>query len=164
MSDSRRGSAPSTGDPEELPHGTCNSPLDRRTGNNMDKLQTVMRLGRKLVLGTTFALGLSGGGEAAELFTPILLLSPGKTFIACVVSNVSDRDTTVKIESFNYSGDSMGDSGDTPVVLPAGATTQISVALDHARCKFTVPSRNSVRAHGTVLQTGVGSVTSAPAD
>src|SRR5262245_49398721 len=133
-------------------------------GTNMDTFRTVMRLGKTLVLATTCVLGLSGGGEAAELFTPLLVLSPGKSSIACVVSNVSDRETTVKIEAFGYSGDGMGDSGDTPVVLPAGETTQISVGLDHARCKFTVPNKSSVRAHGIVLQTGVGSVTSTPAN
>ena len=124
----------------------------------MDKFRTFMRLGTKLVLATTCVLGLSVGGEAAELFTPLLVLSPSKSTIACVVSNVSDSDTTVKIEAFGYSGDDMGSTGDDPVVLRAGATTQIVVAIDHARCKFTVPNKNKVRAYGAVLQTGVGSV------
>jgi hypothetical protein len=123
-----------------------------------------MRLGKKLVLATTFVLGLSGAGEAAELFTPLLHLSVGQTSIACVVTNVSDRDMTVKIEAFSSTGADLGSTGDDPVTLSAGATTQILVAVDHARCKFTVPNRNRVRAHGTVFQSGVGSTASAPAE
>src|SRR5262245_18830516 len=164
MSESRRGSAPSTGDPEELTQAHGSSPLDRRKGNNMDAFRTVKRLGRNLALATTCVLGLSGAGEATELFTPLIVLSPTHSSIACVVSNLSDRETTVKIEAFSYTGDSMGDSGDTPVVLPAGETTQIGVGLDHARCKFTVPSKSSVRAHGMLIQPGVGSVLSVPAN
>jgi len=119
-----------------------------------------MRLGKKLVLATTCVLGLSGGGEAAELFTPFLLMSPGNTFLACVVSNVSDHDTTVRIETFNFFGVSDGDSGE--IVLPAGETSALN-APDSARCKFTVQTKNDVRAHGTVYQTGVGSTSSAEA-
>ena len=130
----------------------------------MDTFRTVMRLGRNLALATTCVLGLSGASEAAELFTPLIVLSPSHSSIACVISNLSDRETTVKIEAFGYSGDSMGDSGDTPVVLAAGETTQISVGVDHARCKFTVPNKSSVRAHGILVQSGVGSVLSAPAN
>lgn len=125
----------------------------------MDKFRTVMRLGRKLVLATTCVLGLSGAGEAAELFTPLLLISPGNS-ISCVVSNVSERDTTVLIEAFSLSGASLG-SGE--IVLPAGETGAIHVAVEHARCKFTVQNRNDVRAHGTVYHTGVGSTSSAEA-
>jgi hypothetical protein len=124
----------------------------------------IMRLGKILVLATTFVLGLSGAGEASTLFTPLLHLSPGQTSIVCVVSNVSDRDMTVKIEAFSSTGADLGSTGDDPVPLSAGATTQILVAVDHARCKFTVPSRNRVRAHGAVFQPGVGSTTSAPAE
>ncbi|SRR6266542_2874160 len=120
-----------------------------------------MRLGKKLVLATTCVLGLSGGGEAAELFTPFLVISPGNTALSCVVSNVSDHDTTVRIETFNFFGVSDGDSGE--IVLPAGETTVASVGVESARCKFTVQNKNDVRAHGTVLQTGVGSTSSAEA-
>jgi len=119
-----------------------------------------MRLGKKLVLATTCVLGLSGGGEAAELFTPLLLVSPGN-FMSCVISNVSDRATTVRIEAFSLSGVSLGDSEE--IVLPAGETSFIHVAVDHARCKFTVQTKNDVRAHGTVFQTGIGSTSSAEA-
>ncbi len=119
-----------------------------------------MRLGKKLVLATTCVLGLSGGGEAAELFTPFLLMSPGNTFLACVVSNVSTRDTTVRIEALSFSGASLNDSGE--IVLPAGETSALN-APDNARCKFTVQTKNDVRAHGTVYQTGVGSTSSAEA-
>lgn len=125
----------------------------------MDKFQTVMRLGRTLVLATTCVLGLSGGGEAAELFTPLLLISPGNA-ISCVVSNVSERDTPVLIEAFSLSGASLG-SGE--IVLPAGETAAIHVATEHARCKFTIPTKSAVRAHGTVYHTGVGSTSSAEA-
>jgi hypothetical protein len=138
-----------------------NSPLDRRKGNDMDTFRTVVRLGRKLVLATTCVLGLSGGGEAAELFTPFLLISPGNSFMSCLVSNVSRHDTTVRIEAFSLSGDSLGDTEE--IVLPAGETGFIHVARDHARCKFTVRTKNDVRAHGTVFQTGVGSTSSAEA-
>src|SRR6266545_5376964 len=98
-----------------------------------------MRLGKKLVLATTCVLGLSGGGEAAELFTPFLVISPGNTALSCVVSNVSDHDTTVRIETFNFFGVSDGDSGE--IVLPAGETTVASVGVESARCKFHGPEQ-----------------------
>lgn len=120
-----------------------------------------MPLGKKLVLATTCVLGLSGGGEAAELFTPFLIMSPGNTFLACVVSNVSNRDTTVRIEALSFSGVSLNDSGES--VLPAGETSTLN-APDSARCKFTVQTKNDVRAHVTVYQTGIGSTSSAEAN
>ena len=129
----------------------------------MDKFRTVMRLGRKLVLATTFVLGLNGAGEAVELFTPILFLATGSS-VVCSVSNVSDRDTMVRIEAFSSTGRDLGSSDDVPTVLPAGQTQQILVAVDHARCKFTVEKKSSIRAHGSVFQSGVGSIATAPAD
>jgi hypothetical protein len=123
-----------------------------------------MRLGKTLILATACVLGLSGGSEAAELFTPMLFLALGASSVVCSVSNVSDRDTTVRIEAFGSTGNDLGSSGDTPTVLPAGQTLQILVALDHARCKFTVANKSSVRAHGAVYQSGVGSIATAPAD
>src|SRR5262249_14425149 len=122
-----------------------------------------MRFGKKLLMATTFVLGLSGGGEAAELFTPILFLATGSS-VVCSVSNVSERDTTVRIEAFGFTGNDLGSSGDVPTLLPAGRTFQILVAVDHARCKFTVPNKSSVRAHGSVFQSGVGTIATAPAD
>jgi len=122
-----------------------------------------MRFGKTVVLATTFVLGLTASASAAELFTPMLFLAGGDA-VVCTVSNVSDRATTVRIEAFGMSGNDLGSSGDTPSVLPAGESTQILVALEHARCKFTVASRTSVRAHGSVFQSGVGSIATAPAD
>src|SRR5262245_4398174 len=126
----------------------------------MDKFRSVMRLGRNLVLATTCVLGLSGGGEATELSTPLLLISPGHSTISCVVSNVSERATTVLIEAFSLTG---GDLGSGELDLAAGETGAIHVAVDHARCKFTVQNKDNVRAYGTVYQTGVGSISSAEA-
>ena len=126
----------------------------------MDKFRTVMRLGRNLVLATTCVLGLSGGGEAAELFTPLLLISPGHSTISCLATNVSGRTTTVLFEAFSLTG---GDLGSGELDLAAGETGFINVAVDHARCKFTVQNKNNVRAYGTVYQTGVGSINSAEA-
>ena len=123
-----------------------------------------MRLGKKLVLATTFVLGLSGAGEAAELFTPMLFLALGSSSIVCVVTNVSDRATEVRIEAFGATGNDLGSSGDTLSPLPVGESLQILVAVDHARCKFTVPNKSSVRAHGAVFQSGAGTIATAPAN
>jgi hypothetical protein len=93
------------------------------------------------------------------LYTPALLVSPG-TFMSCLISNVSDRDTTVRIEVLGFNGDTLADSNE--ITLAAGQSDGQS-AFETARCKVTVRSRNAVRAHGTVNQGGIGSTSSAEA-
>ena len=117
-----------------------------------------MRLGKKLALATAFVLGLSAGVEAAVLSTPVLLVDTG--FMSCLISNVSTGDTRVRIEVISYAGVTLYDSNE--ITLPAGRTDGGS-ATEDARCRFTVGSKNAVRAHGTVYQGGVGSTSSVEA-
>jgi hypothetical protein len=113
---------------------------------------------RRTVIAAACILGLAAGAEAAVLSTPVLLVDDG--FMSCLVSNVSDKDTSVRIEVISYGGLTLADSG--PITLPAGRTDGQS-AFEAARCKFTVSSTNVVRAHGTVYTSGIGSTASAEA-
>jgi hypothetical protein len=114
---------------------------------------------RRILLVTACVLGLSASVEAAVLATPLLLVAEGR-FMSCLISNVSDHDTTVRIEVFSFTGVPLADSG--LVTLGAGQTDGQS-AYENARCKFTVQATKSVRAHGTVNESGVGSVSSVEA-
>jgi len=117
-----------------------------------------MRLGKRLVLATACVLGLGAGVEAAVLSTPVLLVDG--SFISCFVSNVSTGDTRVRIEVISYNGDTLYDTDE--ITLAAGQSYGGS-ATEAARCKFTVGSKNAVRAHATVNQPGVGSTSSVEA-
>jgi len=117
-----------------------------------------MRLPKKLALAMAFVTGLSGSVEAAELYTPLLLVATGN-FMSCLVSNVGKRATTARIEVFSFSGALLYDSGQFP--LAAGETNGAS-GFEDARCKFTVGSKN-VRAHAAVHDATLGSVGSAAA-
>lgn len=116
------------------------------------------RLGTRLVLGTACVLGLATGVEAAVLSTPLLLVDGN--FISCFVSNVSSGDMRVRIEVVSYNGGILNDSGE--IMLAAGQTDGRS-ATENARCRFTVASKNAVRAVGTVNQSGVGSTSTVEA-
>ena len=117
-------------------------------------------LGKKLGLAMTCVLGLGAGAQASVLQTPVLLVSDGNTFMSCLISNVSSGDTRVRIEVISYTGDTLYDSDE--ITLPAGRTDGGS-ATENARCRFTVGSKNAVRAHATVSQFGVGSTSSVEA-
>jgi hypothetical protein len=113
----------------------------------------------KLVLAAGCVLVLGAAVEAAVLSTPVLLVDTGR-FMSCLISNLSDRDTTVRIEVIGYSGATLADSGE--ITLPAGQSDGQS-GYDHARCRFTVSNKAAVRAHATVYQSGVGSTSSVEA-
>jgi hypothetical protein len=68
------------------------------------------RIGKKMVLATAGVLGLSASVEAAVLSTPVLLVDSGR-FMSCLISNVSDRDTTVRVEVISFTGAPLADSG-----------------------------------------------------
>ena len=101
-----------------------------------------MFLGKKLVLATACVFGLGRSVQAAVLSTPALLVSSGN-FMSCLISNVSDRDTTVRIEVLSFDGDVLADSNE--ITLAAGQTDGQS-GFETARCKFTVSNQNVVRA------------------
>jgi hypothetical protein len=113
-----------------------------------------------VLLATACVLGLGGAVQAAVLSTPLLLVSTG-AFMSCLVSNVSDRDTTIRIEVLGYFGAPLADSGE--ITLKAGETDGQS-AYEHARCRFTVGAKKAVRAHATVYHSGVGSTSSVEAE
>ena len=118
-----------------------------------------LRLGKKLVLAAACVLGLSSGVGATVLSTPVLLVS-SNTFMSCLISNVSDRDTTVRIEVLGFYGNVLADSDE--ITLKAGESDGQS-AYETARCRFTVANKNAVRAHGSVNHGGIGSTSSVEA-
>jgi len=116
-------------------------------------------IGKKLVLVTAWVLGSSAALEAAVLATPVVLVGENH-FLSCLISNVSDRETTIRVEVFSFTGTPLADSG--MVTLAAGQSDGQS-GFENARCKFTVGNAKAVRAHGTLYESGVGSVSSVEA-
>jgi hypothetical protein len=80
--------------------------------------------------------------------------------MSCFVSNVSARETTARIEVIGFTGAVIHDTGE--FTLAPGETNGAS-ATENARCKFTVRSKNAIRAHGTVNHAGIGSTSSVEA-
>ena len=119
-----------------------------------------MRVGKRLVLALACVLGLTGVAQAdAVLTTPVLLVS-SNTFMSCLISNVSDRKTTVRIEVINFNGVTLDDSDE--ITLEAGQSDGRS-GYETARCRFTVGNKNAVRALATVNDGGIGSTSSVEA-
>ena len=112
-----------------------------------------MRLGSKLVMAMAGVLALTGAVEAAVMTTPVLLVGTN-IFMSCMISNVSDKRTKVRIEVIGFYGDVLDDSGE--ITLEPGVSDGRS-ATEHARCRFTVDNKNAVRAMATVNQPGIGS-------
>lgn len=118
-----------------------------------------MRLGSKLVMATAGVLALTGAVEAAVMTTPVLLVGTN-IFMSCMISNVSDKRTKVRIEVIGFYGDVLDDSGE--ITLEPGVSDGRS-GYETARCRFTVDNKNAVRAIATVNHPGVGSTSSVEA-
>ena len=113
-------------------------------------------VGSRFMVVAAFVLGLAGAVDAAVLTTPPLLVG-SNIFMSCLVSNVSDKKTTVRIEVLGFYGDVLDDSGE--ITLEAGASDGRS-GYETARCRFTVDNKNAVRALATVNHPGIGSTSS----
>lgn len=91
--------------------------------------------------------------RAATVVTPALLADDASEYVRCIVTNAGPKEMEVRVEVLDGDGDVVGTGG--PVTLDPGETFAGALGLGAVHvCRFTVPSKNKVRAGACLSPNG----------
>jgi hypothetical protein len=98
-------------------------------------------------------LATAVAANAATLVTPAIIADDASEYVRCLVTNAGSKDIEVRVEVLDAGGAVVGTGG--PLTLEPGHTFGNALGLGSLHvCRFTVPSKNKVRAGACLSPNG----------